>query len=162
MRINGIGNGTYSDAMPAGRRAEPDESQTVKLLDELGISSELGTSRNQALTEILAQYDVTDITPRDFSELLQKLHKTGALPDDVLKELALVRADLDRKGVAPDEQIDLIEFYSEQLEERETWGFVGEKEGEPSTSDLSFRLGWLQKFGLMHAAPDSLGLDETA
>ncbi len=68
-----------------------------------------------AMREILAKYDVTDISPADFSKLIQSLYDKGAISKKDLQDLSAVRADLDKAGVDPDTSIDLLDFYRKQV-----------------------------------------------
>jgi len=75
--------------------SEPKNSETIPASTEQSSS---------ALREILSQYDVRDISPRTFSEMLQRLHRAGVLADSEYQDLSLIRMDLEREGVSPDEQ----------------------------------------------------------
>ena len=43
------------------------------------------------LREILTRYDVTNISPSEFSEMIRKLHEAGALTDQEFQELSLIQ-----------------------------------------------------------------------
>jgi hypothetical protein len=125
------------------------------------------TSRNTAaLGDILAQYDVTDISPRDFSEMIQKLYEAGALADQQFQELSLIRVDLDLEGVDPHERLDLLDFYLDKLRDlhrdledlRYPAGSASASQ-PPAVGAIQRRLEWLEKFALIQAAPEALRLD---
>ena len=120
------------------------------------------------LREILARYDVTDISPRGFSEMIQKLHQAGALTDEQFQELSLVRLDLDLDDVAPDENLNLIDYYADKLSElqhglEDAGNRLGSPAGDPPPpAAVQRRLAWLQKLTAIQSAPDALGLDQSA
>ena len=79
MRINNVRDSVYSDATAPGKRLESTESTAQGLLNGLTSLSETSSSTsNTALREILAEYDVADITParilRDAPKNAQKRH----------------------------------------------------------------------------------------
>ena len=118
-----------------------------------------------ALRSILVRYDVTEISPRQFSAMLEELHKTGALSEEELNQLGLILLDLDAEHVDLDESLDLVKFYSEKLDKLQEQledGEVGEEASSGVASSLAAvqsRLNWLTKFALMHSAPDAVGMN---
>ncbi len=117
-----------------------------------------------AMAEILSDYDVTDISPAEFSEMIQKLFEAGALSEDQLRELATVRMDLDLEDVEADESIDLLEFYVEKIKSAQhrlsdSDATAAERQ---QLAPLLGRLDWLEKFALIQSAPDAVGLDTLA
>ena len=118
-----------------------------------------------ALRSVLARYDVTNTSPRQFSAMLEELHKTGAMSDEELNQLGLILLDLDAEHVALDESLDLVKFYSEKLDKLQEQlddGGAGEKGTSGVASSLAAvqsRLNWLRKFALMHSAPDAVGMN---
>jgi len=165
MSINPITIGSHSDPLVLSKRSESAESKTTSLEDLLpGLTTATGTSAD-ALREILQEYDVTEITPREFSEMLQKLHKAGAISDSLFEELGLVRLDLERDGIDPDESVNLVEYYSEKLAKvrRDDWSasLFKSQEDTPEAT-LASRLEWMEKFALINSGPAAVGLDTTA
>jgi len=127
------------------------------------------TSASQAAAQILKQYDVTNITPQKFSEMLQKLYDAGALSKDELRQLSQIRLDLDSSGVSPDESIDLLEHYSEKLRQisktldNTEAQAAGERKALQQSADVTqHNLDWLQKFAALHSAPESMSIDAVA
>lgn len=118
-----------------------------------------------ALRNILARYDVTAITPRQFSAMLDELRTSGALGDQELGRLGQVLSDLNADGVDMDEETDLVKFYGHKLEKLQDQ--LDEADGDQGASSavatslaaIQGRLNWLTKFSLMHAAPDAVGMD---
>jgi hypothetical protein len=111
-----------------------------------------------ALRRVLSQYDVTDISPRDFSEMVQQLHETGAISENQLQELAAVRLDLEEADVRPDESIDLLDFYVHRIKKAQRR--LGDDDASGmQLSPLLRRLEWMEKLAVLHDTADELGLD---
>lgn len=96
--------------------------------------------------QILETYDVTHITPRQFSEMLQRMREAGLISEADFNELVKIRNDLNEAGVEPDEVVDLLAFYRKRLQRLELWG------GEEDQATLNTikemwqkRLEWLEK-----------------
>jgi len=121
-------------------------------------------SPSRMLADIVGHYDVTDITPAEFSELIHKLSEAGVLADSDLETLAAVRVELEAEGVDADESVDLLEFYSDRLERlrRDLQTERGSLALKKQFGDVLRRLQWLQKLAVIHSDPSSLGLDATA
>jgi len=131
---------------------------------EPGSASPLGASMESAaaLRRIVARYDVTDISPGEFSQMLQELYQAGALTDGQYHELSQVRLDLDAAGAQLDESLDLVDFYAEKLdkamESAAPWTTLTASPIEP----LRRRFDWLEKLAVLQSAPDTSTLDAVA
>jgi hypothetical protein len=113
-----------------------------------------------AFRQILSQYDVSSITPRQFSEMLQKLHQAGSISDQQYQSLSQIRTDLDASGVPPDEEVDLLKFYGQKLSAApNTAAFTPAKtasspSGSPQPlSTVQQRLDWLRKVSTIQNDP---------
>ena len=163
MQINTVRNGLYPDPAMPGTRSEPIEASGQQPATSLSVLSATPSTSTAALREILAQYDVTDITPREFSEMLHKMHKSGVIAEDELKDLSLIRMDLDRDGIDPDESIDLVDYCANKLRKPppdfDTSTLSGD---ETSPEVLQRRLAWLEKLALVQSSPDDAELDAVA
>jgi uncharacterized Zn finger protein len=114
--------------------------------------------------EILGQYDVSDITPKEFSEMVQKLRNTGCMEEADLRELTQIRSDLDTSGIAADEKVNLLTYYRQRLHTLQSQG-SGATESDTakqSMAGVQRRLDWVQKLATMHEASDAVGLDAVA
>lgn len=114
--------------------------------------------------DILARYDLTDITPREFSQLLDDLHQSGLLTDEQFRELSEIRKDLASADVLPQEKIDLLDFYRRLLEKADRLA-SGDAQGATArqVADWRRRLDWLEKLAaaqseIAAASPDSDGV----
>ncbi|MHC4179561.1 MAG: hypothetical protein ACYSWU_18780, partial [Planctomycetota bacterium] len=114
-----------------------------------------------AMAEILSRYDVTDISPGQFSKMVQKLFEAGTLSDNELQQLAAIRLDLDIDGVEADESIDLLEFYARKIKKLQSRLSDSDAPAaeRQQLSPLLHRLDWLEKFALIQSAPDAIGLN---
>lgn len=92
------GNAVASDASSAARAGGPPDTTS------------------EAFREVLSRYDVRSISPRDYSALLSELRNKGAINDEQLQLLSLVRLELDATNQPADEPLNLVEFFSERLQ----------------------------------------------
>lgn len=164
MQINGVVSG-YSDPTMLGKRAQGVEGAGSKLVEKLISTPGGDTSRAEALGEIVSQYDVTSITPTEFSEMMQQLYQANVLSLEELQEMTKIRVDLDRAGISPDENVNLLEFYQERLHRLEIAAGGPRPEGQvndqlPALQSTRQRLDWLQKLAVVQSAPEQLGLDQ--
>ena len=163
MQISNVSAG-YSDPATVSRRGDTgdvDKNQTPPAVE----LKDAATAVPSVLAgEILSRYDVTDITPMDFSSMVQNLFEIGAITTDELQQLAVVGHDLDIEGIEPDESINLIEFYVDRIEkiQREREGADGPPLPHQQLASLLGRLDWIEKFALIQSAPDAIGLDTVA
>ena len=139
--------------------AGPSDGGSLTLASASGITADL--------REIVGRYDVTDITPRQFTEMIQSLHQAGAVSDQQLQELSLIRIDLDLEGLDPDESLDLLDFFADKLKDLaqvmdDYQSDAFSTDGPPPIGPVQHRLEWLQKFALLQSAPDTFGLDALA
>jgi len=158
-------SGLLSPLASTSQLEEAVESGSAELSTASESSSSTTTGATAALRSILASYDVTDITPRQFSAMLAELRDSGAMSDEELSELGQILVDLDAENVDPDESLDLVQFYSDRLEDLQEQ--LGDTEAEDQTASgvasslaaAESRLSWVTKFAVMHSAPDAVGMD---
>jgi hypothetical protein len=142
------------------------ESAATKMAKDLA-RSELESSPGAmaALHKVAAQYDVTRITPQQFSQMLEELRKTGALTESELSQLGQVLTDLNAEGVDSDEEIDLVKFYTDKLSKlQEEMEDARTEEGTtatiaPSLAAAQDRLNWLTKLAVAHSSSDGVGVN---
>ena len=140
--------------------AEPTGSQSPQT-EPQRTSSPAGAA---AMAEILARYDVTDISPAEFSQMIQKLFEASALSQQELQQLAAIRLDLDLDGVESDESVDLLHFYARKIKKAQNR--LSDSDGPAADrqqlAPLLSRLDWLEKFAVIQSAPEAIGLDAVA
>jgi len=166
MQIGSIGNG-YQGALALAPTMPPERSGAGAAV---GLAQNAGSGgSSESFHEILAHYDVTQITLRDFSELIQKLHESGSISDAEAKDLAQMRVELDQSNAEPDEPIDLVNFFEQKLKSlEEQWSDQQEK-GADATGALPNReallaparrqLDWIQKFATLQSDKSTEPLD---
>lgn len=148
------------------QRSEPADRAQGQPVETSATQPPPSAASQTAFQEILGLYNVKDISPRDFSEMIQKLYEAGAVTDQELQELSLVRVDLDLEGVDPDESLDLVEFYFDKLRELQA-GLEDLGGSDDSTSvdrsalaaSVRRRLDWLAKAAMIQSGPDAIHLD---
>lgn len=163
MQISSVLSG-YADATSSGRRTDGGERTGQRSAESLSARGLSGAS-NEALRQIMADYDLTQITPQGYSEMLDRLRKDGVLGDEEYAQLTQIRVELDSEGIAPEESIDLLGYYhqrsqylSKKLEDMPT-DVAGRTTMNQSLKGVQQRLDWLEKLAMVHSQPDSIGLD---
>ena len=160
MNINLVSPGYHEPSVP-GKSGETVEAIIDRTMLSADSSAATAAVATRALREILGRYDVTDISPNEFSEMIQKLFETGAISEAELQQLAAIRLDLDTDGLETDDSIDLLEYYAEKIvklqrrfDEDDGPAAVG---GQLATTLR--RLDWVQKFASIQSGPGSIELD---
>ncbi len=158
MLIRGILSGAALGLQPLSAALKPSGA----------VSSSAGTSKDKpagqaaanadALRSLAAQYDVSRITPREFAELVQRLRQAKALAENDLQELAGIRADLERAGIGPDEEIDLVDFYRRRLADLQGQAQPNSAADAAEVQQAQRRLGWLVRLALLHREPEASAL----
>jgi hypothetical protein len=74
-----------------------------------------GDDAHAKLREIVAQYDLPDISPRELSQLVDQLRAADVLSPTELQDLAELRLELDGAGIGPDETVDLVAYLDRTL-----------------------------------------------
>ncbi len=156
MQIAGLPPG-YADASAIARRGEPGHAAGGQTEGNT-LQAAAGTNAAmEILAKIVSRYDLREITPRDFSEMLRRLHDSGALSETEYRDLVQIRVDLDANNINADQSIDLLKFYR-QMPERP------KRQGENSTEAAGIldafkrRLAWLEKVAVLQESPESAGI----
>lgn len=145
------------DAKTWGKAGQSSGAAASRALDALTSRSGSSTESSSAVGQILAEYDVSSITPGEFSEMIGKLRGTEALSESDLGELAQIRSDLDASGIRADEKVNLLTYYQKRLEKLQSG--TQDSMAKQSAANIEQRLEWVQKLSTMHEASDSLGID---
>ena len=66
-------------------------------------------------SERTAGYDVHEISPGEFSKLIEKLYDSGAISRAEFDELKRVRHELDADGFDPSDALDLVAIFEDKL-----------------------------------------------
>ena len=136
-------------------------TQAAGLLNYLGHAAGLSPTGRSGATRAaagavpadpvaLVQYDLRQITPRQFGQLVQQLYRQGMISQEEYRLLGQLRLDLDREGYRADEPLDLVEYLQDRLEEalqRQTR--LGEEDPVAAAQEalrLQRQLLWVQKY----------------
>lgn len=153
-----------SDPTSFGKRNNLVEGVGDVVSAVVGQESERSPEGTAAFRRIASQYDVTQITPRDFSEMLQKLYRAGALDEQQWQQLSVARLDLDLEKIDPDETVNLVDFYTDKLQQRlreeaDAQGSTGTLPSDRlSLEPVQNLLSWMEKFALIQSV-DAVGID---
>lgn len=163
MQISNIISG-LADPTTWGKKNEvavPAAENAIKSIEPQVLSN---PAARKASVEILRKYNVTNISPEDFSQMIQKLYKSGVLTEKDYQELSAIRMDLEHAGVESKESINLLEFYSDNVSkaQKELGATLDEAAQQQRLGPDLRRLDWLQKFAVIQANPDAVGLDVAA
>ncbi|OHB66941.1 MAG: hypothetical protein A2V70_08585 [Planctomycetes bacterium RBG_13_63_9] len=163
MQVSNI-TANHRDLTGFTKSGQPTAGPAGGKIETLGSRVGSAGRSTEALAEIVSKYDVTEISPSEFTEMIQELYEAGAISEDELQQLTAIRHDLETAAVAPDESIDLLEFYTEQIErvQRRTDDSDGPPGEHEQVGPLLRRLDWIEKFALVQSAPETVGLDVMA
>jgi hypothetical protein len=162
MLINNVAAG-YSDSATVAKRGDQVQAAARGVLKATDASAPPSNGSRAALGQILAQYDIKNISPTQFSEMVQKLHQAGSITDGDFQELTAIRSDLDSANVAPDEKIDLTEFYARKVKQAQNNGDdPNAATNQQQLGPLLRRYDWVQKFAVMQSNPQAAGIDAVA
>ena len=156
MQISGL-SGSYADSGTVARRSELLAAATSKSTEKASSLANSTEGTTDQLVAVVSQYDITDISPRDFSEMLRELRDSGAITESEYGELAQIRLDMDAEGLDPDESVNLLDFY-------ETAVNRARQDEDSEQTSVSFeamerRLDWLQKVAILEETPDAAGIN---
>lgn len=133
------------------KKAAASDSGTLNApLDALGSSSQ-----SASWQEILKDYDLSDITPQQFSKMLQRLRDANLIDDKDFASLSLVRSDLAEAGIESNESVDLLAFYRRfihRLQLAETQGASAESASASARLEQAQKnLQWLEKLTFLQS-----------
>jgi hypothetical protein len=171
VQINSVARQLLAPLGAGSSTGGSDHSQVSAGVAELSHDDDSTVQSSTSFHQILSEYDMESITPKQFGELITRLHDAGAIDDGELRQLAKIRTDLEQSGVAADNPIDLIGFL-EQKERAAQSRFDllrQDSSSDPTTIDdaetaleeSSSRLQWVRKFSLVHDSGAS-GIDAGA
>jgi hypothetical protein len=117
-----------------------------------------------AMREILSQYDMTDITPSDFSKLIQQLSAKGTISKQDAQELSSIRVDLENADIGSNESVNLLDFYQQKIAKFQA---AAANSPDPVAAKASLdvlvgKLNWLQKFATVSPQGGAGGVNAEA
>jgi hypothetical protein len=163
MQISNVIPG-LADPTTWGKKSETALNTGANAIKSIEPQVQSSPALQKASVEILRHYDVTHITPDEFSQMVQKLYKAGTLSEKDFQELSTVRSDLEKAGVGPNESINILEFFSDKLgkAQKNLGSNLDEAAQQQRLGPDLRRLDWMQKFAMVQANPDAVGLDMAA
>lgn len=156
MQISGL-SASYTDSGAVGRRNELLAAITGSGAEQTSQVSGGTNAAMEQLKGIVSQYDLADITPRDFSDMLRELRDAGVLTEAEYGDLAQIRLDLDAASLDPDDSVDLLDFYRTNVDQARN-----QSESDTASETLASmerRLDWLEKVAVLQESPDAAGLN---
>ena len=146
--------------LPTVRQGNEAVESAQSTLAETATAEANSAAASSTFRQILSQYDVSSITPRQFSEMLQKLHQSGTMSDQQYQSLSQIRTDLDASGVQPDQEVDLVKFYSQKVNAAPNAAAAAQTQTgsspagqSQSPSAIQQRLEWLRKVSTIQSDP---------
>ena len=159
MQISSVMSG-LSDPTTWGQKGETAVKAGANAVKSIEPSVQGTPAAKKASVDILRQYDITNITPDSYLQMIQKLYKAGALSEKDYQELSAVRGDLEKAGIDPGESVNLLEFCSDKLnQDQKSLGDSTDKASQQRLGPDVRRVDWMQKFAMIQANPDAVGLD---
>jgi hypothetical protein len=166
MDISGILRGIGGSAVGSPGKKQPDRDPVAPAAAPS--STNLSAPASAEFREVLSHYDLRNISPREFSELVTKLKESGAISEADYQELALLRLELDQQGLDPDGPLDLVKHLQGRLQNEED--HLRKLEGDqsqPIDRQQALRttlrqIEWVQKFDLVNRAHEYQPLDAMA
>ncbi len=156
MQISGLSVG-YTDSGSVGRRSEVLGVLAGKANEQAAPPAGDSNATMGLLAVVVSQYDLTDITPRDFSEMLRELRDAGAITEADYGQLAQIRLDMDAENLDPDEPVDLLEFYRKAVDRNQQDS--GSDKSSPVLAAMERRLEWLEKVAILQESPEAAGMN---
>jgi hypothetical protein len=122
--------------------------------------------------ELLARYDVRDISPREFSRLAHELYDAGEISESEYRQLGQIRMQLDLAGVDPDRSLDLLAWVQQQMEEHSAQlDQLEQIDPQPAHEIAQLRsaldrlgqqAGWIHRFALIQQGGPEAGVNQYA
>ena len=161
MQINSVMGGLPDAASLANGR--PSVAASAANATAAGTPPTVTNSNSAAVRAILAKYDMTDITPNEFSQMVQSLYGAGALSAKDVQDLNGIRTDLLAAGVGADDSLDLVDFYSDKIQQaRSQLAAATPAAQQQQLSPLVRRLDWVEKFKTLKEEPQTTGVNALA
>jgi hypothetical protein len=114
VQLHGVPGASVPSAFRGEAVAGPGQGSMASAVSS--VVDGAATSGKTTVRAIMGQYDLANISPRELAELVQRLQAAGGLAVDDVRDLAVVRMELERSGIEPDESIDLRKFIRRRLE----------------------------------------------
>jgi hypothetical protein len=103
-----------------------------------------------AARQVLSQYDMTNITPNNMANLVQQLSAKGAISPKDAQQLAAIPGELQNAGVGPNDSVNLLQFYQEQLSKVQST--AAQSPSAAADTSVSQLIGRMQSLARLAAA----------
>lgn len=113
----------------------------------------------EALAQIAAQYDVSQLTPRDLSRMIEELRTAGALKPEDLQALSQLRESFDRAGLDPDEPLDVLAVLRQGVA-AERAAAAAHGAAEPTAGER--QLAWMERLAIVQRGGELAELNAVA
>ena len=154
----------FSSVSNVTSQAKADAKPAANTVSATAASAAQQPSAAAAMRAIVSQYDMTDVTPNDFTNMIQQLYAKGAISAKDMQELSSIRGDLEAAGVGADQSVNLQEFYEQRLTaaQAEVVGSPDSDAAQSNAQAVGARLGWVQKFAAVRQAGGAAGVNAVA
>jgi hypothetical protein len=121
-------------------------------------------TQTAAMRDVVSHYDMTEITPNDFSKLIQQLSDKGAISQKDTQELSSIRVDMENAGINSDDSVNLLQFYQERVAKAQAAAAQSPNSAaaKSNVDALAGRLTWVQKFAAMGQQGSASGVNAVA
>ena len=102
----------WADWFGSSSRADAATSSTSA---QATTTKSAGLDQTSLVADIVGDYDLRRITPREWNELVSRLDSSGQLDDQDRSDLLAVGRALEAAGYRPEERVDLLEFINRKL-----------------------------------------------
>ncbi len=164
MNIPSVTSGLSDLTARLSKRSDAADAKATDGSKATGADAAGSPTPTTAIREILAHYDMTDISPNDFSKMIQQLYDKGAISQKDVQELSSIRVDLENSGASPDDSMNLVDFYQQKMAKVQSDAASGSDpaSAQPNIDLLAGRLNWISKFAAMHDQRGTSGLNAVA
>ncbi len=162
MQVNNVMAG-LADASSLAKGRTSAVATTAKQAAATAAMPTVIAGNSPAVHAILAKYDVTNITPNEFTQMTQQLFAAGAISQQDLQALGGVRTDLLAAGAQPDQTTDLVTFYQQKIQQVQGQSSTANAAAQQQQlTPLLQRLDWVEKFKTMKDEPAAGGVSALA
>lgn len=158
MAISSISSPLAS--VPSPSSAVPTASAPATAASAAAAGSGGGSGASSAaFRQVVSQYNIHEISPSQFSAMIQQLSSAGAISASDQQALTQMRSVMDASGASPDEPLDLVQFF--QSNAKTAASSSGSNSSPANTaaanSTAQQQLAWAQKLAAIQSSSASSG-----
>jgi hypothetical protein len=161
MQVSNIISGLNDAATTTAKKSGNSAQSIISAMRAVDKRTSANSSLSVISAGILSQYDVTNITPTEYTEMIQQLYQAGVLSESDYRELTKVNNELSNDKIDSDEKLNLLDYYTNKVNEAKESlkSSLSEASKQKALGADLRRLDWIQKFATVQANPESAGLD---